>query len=169
MSKLEEKIDNEVMKPFMSAGHAFVCFDSVKSVDLCIKNFTVGPFAAMKLSYYSIKDKVSYAFKPYRNRNKSTFDKFEDNDLYYAEGRAEDQVLIMQTASEPVDILWKNLGGSRGVFVIRRILLNLLSIIVILFITTPTATLSTLKTVDIFNFFDTARSWTEYMPLGTFV
>lgn len=56
----------------------------------------------------------------------------------------EDHVLLMNIASEPIDLLWKNLGGHRGVFIFRRIFLYLLGLIIIVFISTPTAMLSTL-------------------------
>jgi len=75
----------------------------------------------------------------------------------------------MQMASEPIDTLWKNMGGIRGMYIFRRIFLNLLALIVILFITTPTVMLSALKMVDIFNFFDMASNMTEYIPLGNFI
>jgi hypothetical protein len=52
----------------------------------------------------------------------------------------------MNLASDPIDIMWKNLGGTRrGLFIFRRIILHFLTLIIILFISTPTAMLSTLK------------------------
>jgi hypothetical protein len=52
--------------------------------------------------------------------------------------------MVMSLASEPIDILWKNMGGNRGMFIFRRIFLHLMGFIVIIFISTPTAMLSTL-------------------------
>ena len=51
---------------------------------------------------------------------------------------------MLNLASEPIDLLWKNLGGTRGVYLFRRIILYLLGLFVILFLTTPTAMLSSL-------------------------
>lgn len=57
-----------------------------------------------------------------------------------------DQVLMINLASDPIDIMWKNLGGSRrGIFLFRRLFLHTITVIIILFISTPTAMLSTLK------------------------
>ena len=74
----------------------------------------------------------------------------------------------MNLASDPIDIMWKNIGGSsRGLFLFRRIILHLLTIFVILFISTPTAMLSALKEFDITGFlkFD----WVEHLPNGAFI
>lgn len=64
-------------------------------------------------------------------------------DLQVMRHGTEDTVLIMNLASEPIDLLWKNIGGQRGVFLFRRIFLYVLGFIIILFISTPTAMLST--------------------------
>jgi hypothetical protein len=50
----------------------------------------------------------------------------------------------MNLACEPIDIMWKNMGGTRGVFIFRRIFIYMLGLVVIIFISTPTAMLSTL-------------------------
>jgi hypothetical protein len=73
----------------------------------------------------------------------------------------------MNLASEPIDILWKNMGGTRGVFIFRRIFLYLAGIIIILFISTPTALLSSLQYVDVFGLFD--FKWFENLPYGQFI
>jgi len=74
----------------------------------------------------------------------------------------------MNLASDPIDILWRNIGGtSRGVFIFRRLFLHAIGIIIVLFISTPTAMLSTLQKVDflgIFNF-----TWAENLPQGSFL
>jgi len=36
MEHLENKLLDETLKPFKSSGHAFVCFDSVKSVNVAL-------------------------------------------------------------------------------------------------------------------------------------
>lgn len=54
-------------------------------------------------------------------------------------------MLLINQASEPIDLLWKNMGGTRGVVIFRRWILYALGIIIILFISTPTAMLTTLK------------------------
>lgn len=61
---------------------------------------------------------------------------------------------MVSTASEPIDLLWKNMGGTRGLFIFRRLFLYILGFIIIMFISTPTAILSNLKSVDVFGIFD---------------
>ena len=56
----------------------------------------------------------------------------------------DDHFLIMNKASEPTDLLWKNMGGTRGVYLFRRIFIYLIGFFIIIFISTPTAMLSTL-------------------------
>lgn len=69
------------------------------------------------------------------------------------QGEVGDQILLINLASDPIDILWKNLGGSnRGIFLFRRLFLHIATIVIILFISTPTAMLSTLKQFDTFGF-----------------
>ena len=71
-------------------------------------------------------------------------------------------------ASEPIDILWKNMGGtSRGIYFLRRLFLHFLTIVVILFISTPTAMLSALKQFDFFGFLN--FEWTTNLPGGNFL
>ena len=36
MDRLEGRLINETLKPFKPSGHAFVCFDSIKSVNLVL-------------------------------------------------------------------------------------------------------------------------------------
>jgi hypothetical protein len=73
-----------------------------------------------------------------------------------------EQVLLVNQASDPIDILWKNLGGtSRGIFLFRRLILHTLTIVVILFISTPAAMLGALKQIDIFGWYD---NWEENLP-----
>lgn len=36
LDKLEDKLLRETLKPFKPSGHAFVCFDSVKSVNMVL-------------------------------------------------------------------------------------------------------------------------------------
>lgn len=74
----------------------------------------------------------------------------------------------MDVASEPIDIIWKNMGGTRrGVFIFRRLFLHLITIIVILFISTPTAMLSTIKEADFLGIMD--FEWLDSLPLGQFM
>jgi hypothetical protein len=79
-----------------------------------------------------------------------------------------EDVLFINLASDPIDIMWKNIGGSsRGLFIFRRIFLHLLTIFIILFISTPTAMLLKLKEIEIFAFLN--FDWAESLPMGNFI
>ena len=73
-----------------------------------------------------------------RARSNSTFGRFEDEDLEL-EIMDHDKVdLLVDQMIEPLDIIWSNIGGGRGLFICRRIMLNLLAIFILLFLSTPT-------------------------------
>ena len=72
--------------------------------------------------------------------------------------------LLMEKAVEPVDIMWKNVSGVRGVFFFRRVLLNVLAFFTLVFLSTPTAVVSALRKVDFLKLFD--FDWTEKLPYG---
>ena len=70
-------------------------------------------------------------------------------------------------ASEPFDINWKNIGGSRGVFVLRRFFITVVSIVVLVFVTTPASMLSALKSIDFLGLSDT--NWLDNLPFGSVI
>jgi hypothetical protein len=49
MEKLEYKLIDETLKPFKPSGHAFVCFDSIKSVNICLNHFKMSPSKYVRL------------------------------------------------------------------------------------------------------------------------
>ena len=49
MDRLENKLLDETLKPFKPSGHAFVCFDSIKSVNLVLQHFKMTPGRYCKL------------------------------------------------------------------------------------------------------------------------
>jgi len=167
MRNLEAKIDAEIGKPFWSSGHAFVCFDSINSVRIILEKFRFSPISALKIGLMTVQDKAKMALAPSRERNVSTFDKFYDVDQEFAEGSRGHDVLISKLASEPIDINWKNMGGTRGIYFFRRIFVLLISIVILLFVTTPTAMLSSIRQLDFFHIF--TFQWVETLPFGQFI
>jgi len=68
------------MKPFTSCGHAFVCLDSIYSVDECLTRFKTKPTAYLtylKQLCYSVMSSVQIPLSG-RDRNISTFIKMDD-------------------------------------------------------------------------------------------
>lgn len=59
MDNLENKMTDETMKPFINSGHAFICFDSVKSLNIILKHFRITPTQHIKIFLVGIKDKLN--------------------------------------------------------------------------------------------------------------
>jgi hypothetical protein len=51
-------------------------------------------------------------------------------------------------ASEPLDILWKNMGVIRGHFSFIRFFLFIISITIIIFLSSPTVMVTQLSNID---------------------
>ena len=61
-----------------------------------------------------------------------------------------DLMLVMSQASDPVDIIWCNMGGTRGLYIFRVIFFNILVLAVVLFLSTPAAIYSSWKMLQLF-------------------
>ena len=59
MEKYENNLLDETMKPFINSGHAFVCFDSVNSLNTIVKYFRMQPTQLIKVFLIGIKDKFN--------------------------------------------------------------------------------------------------------------
>ena len=70
----------------------------------------------------------------------------------------------MEPAKEPMDIVWDNMGGTRGLYFWRRFGLHAISILVIIFLSTPTVILATLKRFDVLKLHQLELS--DYVPFG---
>lgn len=83
MDRLENKLIDETLKPFKPSGHAFVCFDSIKSVNMVLQHFRVTPIQYAKLVCLQLRDKITACLNftdSNRSRIQSTFIKFEEID-----------------------------------------------------------------------------------------
>ena len=58
MEKYENALNEETMKPFINSGHAFVCFDSVNSMNTIIKHFRMTPSQHARVFYLGVKGKI---------------------------------------------------------------------------------------------------------------
>lgn len=75
----------------------------------------------------------------------------------------------MNQASDPVDIIWRNMGGTRGVYFFRKIIFNLIGILVVLFLSTPAAIYSSLKMMEAFNFLDVTTTVSNETFFGALI
>jgi hypothetical protein len=74
----------------------------------------------------------------------------------------------MSEAGDPVDIVWRNMGGTRGVYFFRKFIFNLIGLFVVLFLSTPAAIYSSLKMMEAFNFLDVHKVNKETL-FGAFI
>eukprot|EP00357_Protocruzia_adherens_P016895 CAMPEP_0115016764 /NCGR_PEP_ID=MMETSP0216-20121206/27668_1 /TAXON_ID=223996 /ORGANISM="Protocruzia adherens, Strain Boccale" /LENGTH=723 /DNA_ID=CAMNT_0002387357 /DNA_START=291 /DNA_END=2462 /DNA_ORIENTATION=- len=134
---IDTQIEEVILKPTMSSGHAFVAFDSLYTMQRCIEHFRMGARGAITLVYQSLKSKSKETCCPVRRRATSTFGK-----------------LILREAQDPDDILWKNIGGTRGLYLYRRIFLNFGALVVLIFFSTPTVLYYALTPSQLLSLFD---------------
>jgi len=70
--------------------------------------------------------------------NQSTFGKFYDED-FHLDVMDHDKInILVDHMIEPNDVIWTNVGGDSGLFIFRRIMLNIANILILVFLTTPT-------------------------------
>jgi len=171
---LEQEIQRETEKPFLSSGHAFVVLDSVRSLNFALGQSRMTPTYAWRLAKVSLKEGLQRVFAATRVKRslseRQTFNQFEDEDLEIAQGyRAEDLTLIVSEAGDPVDVVWKNLGGTRGVYFFRKMFFNVVGLTIVLFLSTPAAIYSTLKMIQFFSFLDVAQTVDHDSLWGNFL
>ncbi len=70
--------------------------------------------------------------------NQSTFGKFYDEDLHLDVMDHDKINILVDHMIEPNDVIWTNVGGDSGLFIFRRIMLNIANILILVFLTTPT-------------------------------
>ena len=91
--------------------------------------------------------------KEARNDPRENFVRFEDdNDEEEQHSNNEYELrkitLLMSVAKNPVDIIWGNMGGNRGIYFIRRYLWNILGLFLIIFVSTPVVIFKTLQSIS---------------------
>jgi hypothetical protein len=59
---LDEQIEKETEKPFLSSGHAFVVLDSIKSLNFCLHQSKMTPTYAWNLAKLSLRETIAGFF-----------------------------------------------------------------------------------------------------------
>lgn len=163
LDRIEAEIEEATQMPVYSSGHAFVCFDSLLSAYKCLNAFKEGTWKKLNIQ-------ISSFFENFRRRSKlkkmttSTFQKFQDEDLEVAMMDPEKVTLLVDQMIEPFDIIWSNVGGYRGIYIFRRILCNVIILLILIFLTTPTSMFSALKSMDYFSLLE--FTWIIKVPYG---
>jgi hypothetical protein len=105
-----------------------------------IYNFSEDTFKKVKMqinSFFESNKVKNIEMQAQNSRVDSTFGKFEDEDLELEIMDHEKVDMLVDQMIEPLDIIWLNIGGGRGLFICRRILLSLLTFFILIFISTP--------------------------------
>ena len=155
LNKIENKIQNLIKKPVYTSGHAFVCCDSLLSAYELIKAFNENTFKKLSIKLNSIienfrRENISRNIVLSSN-NSATFQIFQDEELFEENDLSKEQLnvnIIVDQMIEPFDIIWLNVGGDRGLYIFRRILCNLLIVIILILLTYYTSFISSQKVVD---------------------
>ncbi len=135
-----EDIENEIQKeteiPVYSSGHAFVCFDSLLSANKCLFMFKEGFCKKLKLKVESLGETIKIMGRGGQSRSFNRLNEELENtsDRLHPENIK----ILVDQMMEPYDIIWTNVGGDRGIYVCRQIIIYFLVILMLIFLTTPT-------------------------------
>ena len=70
--------------------------------------------------------------------NQSTFGKFVDEDMNMDIMDHNQIDILADHMIEANDVIWTNVVGDSGLFIFRRIMLNICAVLILIFLTTPT-------------------------------
>jgi hypothetical protein len=62
--------------------------------------------------------------------------KYQEYSFFYVSNRFSQELFVKQ-APEPLDIIWENMSGDRGLNFVRRFFLTIITVIILVFFTTP--------------------------------
>lgn len=148
LNKIEEDIDEEVQKMVLSSGHAFVTFNSLESAYICLQEFREDAFRKLKIKIKEMKENQARSLHIHKG---STFNAFKDEELITEENNLEEEIsnvdILVDQMIEPMDIIWTNVGGGRGINIYRIIAFNILLFLVLIFLTTPTVMYASIKSI----------------------
>jgi hypothetical protein len=146
LEHVENKIQEATENPVYSSGHAFVCFDSLLSAYKCLNAFQDGAIKKLNLRLKFLWQDFN---KKINNKKiKSSFRHFDEEDLEVAMMDPDKVHLLVDQMVEPFDIIWTNVGGDRGIYIFRRIICNIVIILVLIFLSTPTVTKILILNID---------------------
>jgi hypothetical protein len=151
LEEVDQEIQKATMTPYWNSGHAMVVFNSLASLEKVLYSYRQGVRGTISLCFANLSEKISQLG---RNRAFSTtFDRFEDDRL------AAHRNLVVTRGLHPYDIIWQNVGGTRGFYFFRRLGLLILSILILLFLSTPAALLAAIKSAV-----GVEGNWTGNLP-----
>ena len=188
LNKVQKEISDKKDDFVLSSGHAFICCNSLKAAYKIMKEFQYGFIVRIKINFFSWLGDVKKFFKKnccckknadsnneLINGQPSTvqFRKLTEDEYFGdtqiisykdSEGTKKYMNLMVDQIIEPNDIIWANIGIERSSYVFRKILLNLITLVLLVFFTTPMSFLRTVKKIDTFKLLE--FSWLLYIPNG---
>lgn len=154
---------------FKSSCNAFVVFDSYESMLLCLKAFNESTFENCKVMCQACKNFFSKAEQEKMKRTLSQLP--DEQELLMEEYEQDGMTLHCTMPRDPIDIIWYNLGGTRGYYFMRRYCWNIIGIFLILFVSTPAVIFQTLKSIsqdhinlEILYYIPFVESYSKYIP-----
>ena len=148
LEEVEEQIREELKKPIKSSGHAYIVFDSYYSMSRCLQKYRETPWQTCKIMWGSCFNKITMR-ESIGDDPRETFVRFHDNEeAPMSEYHNRGVTLLMSSAKDPVDIIWSNMGNSRGETFFRRYLWNIIGFLLIMFVSTPVVVFKTLQSLS---------------------
>lgn len=133
----------------------------------------MGPFDYVKYLFFWIGNRITTCCGFFSNerennrlRSASTFSKFDHINNLEILSKYGQSVLSMRKLTEPYDILWKNLTGVQGHFLLRRMMFFVAGLLIIIFVSSPTVLFANIKKLDDKNYFD--FEWIENSKIAAF-
>jgi hypothetical protein len=168
MQYFDRMLQRETEKPFLSSGNAFVCFDSLENLERCVRHFSKHSFRGFCSNCWrTMKEFLYNNVLSQRQRALSTFGRYAtmDAEAEAADPSEENINIVITKAPEPIDINWLNMKGLVATNSMRRVLLNLIAILVLFFLTTPTMLFHQIASIGSTNLFK--FDWLAKYSLGS--
>jgi hypothetical protein len=145
LEEIEYEIQEIYKSPIRSSGHAYIVFDSYYSMSQCLQKYRETPCQTCKIMWSSCYDRLSLSGSR-SDDLRENFARFHDQDeVQSSEYHKRGANLLMSSAKDPVDIIWANMGGTRGATFFKRYLWNILGFLLMIFVSTPAVVFKTLQ------------------------
>jgi hypothetical protein len=148
LEDIEYEIQEIYKSPIRSSGHAYIVFDSYYSMSQCLQKYRETPCQTCKIMWSGCYDRLSLSGSR-SDDLRENFARFHDQDeVHVSEYHKRGANLLMSSAKDPVDIIWANMGGTRGATFFKRYLWNILGFLLMIFVSTPAVVFKTLQSLS---------------------
>ena len=169
-TEVERKMKDEIEGMIESSGQCFICFNNLKTAEICLQKFATNSVLNIIYSWYvNLRHRCCFKrnanlergfFSELQFRRKiSTFTKYSES-IKQEEFELDTSRFfpIMTIAPDPYDINWLNISSTSLSFLFcRRLFTNLLIFCILVFLTTPLALFQVFIT-------EFSMDWINYIP-----